>query len=87
MNTLAEWLPRAAKELTSLPADDLDQIVKAVSLFVGGGTWNVDSIRGRPGQYRLRVGHYRVLFVVDHARQAMIIQAIVSRLEVYRALC
>ncbi len=51
--------PAAAKALRRLSRPDRERILAAIERLPAG---DVRSLTGRPGQYRLRVGDWRVLF-------------------------
>lgn len=53
--------PQAAKSLRRLPRPDRERILTAIAGLPAG---DVRSLTGRPGEYRLRVGQWRVLFGV-----------------------
>jgi len=69
-----KWTLKAAKQLAKLPKHD--QL--AVSTDVDGlETWpkcrNVKALEGREG-FRLRVGRYRVLFLVDDSQIPIVVE-------------
>ena len=54
-----ELRPAAAKSLRRLSRPDRERILAAIEGLPAG---DVKSLTGRPGEYRLRVGTWRVLF-------------------------
>jgi len=54
-----ELRPVAAKSLRRLSRPDRERILAAIESLPNG---DVKSLTGRPGEYRLRVGTWRVLF-------------------------
>ncbi len=54
-----ELRPAAAKSLSRLSRPDRERILVAIEGLPAG---DVKSLTGRPGEYRLRVGTWRVLF-------------------------
>ncbi len=58
-----EWMPKAYKQMRRFPLSEQARIIQAVD---GLADWpdcrNVARLTDRPGQYRLRVGSYRVIF-------------------------
>lgn len=54
-----ELRPEAAKSLRRLSRPDRERILATIAGLPAG---DVKSLTGRPGEYRLRVGTWRVLF-------------------------
>ncbi len=54
--------PPAAKSLRRLSRPDRDRVLTAIQGLPAG---DVRSLTGRPGQYRLRIGQWRVLFELE----------------------
>lgn len=74
----------AEKELERLPAKIHDKIVeRLVSLKVEPRPTGVKHLQGREG-YRLRVGDYRILYVVDDAARKVEVFSVAHRRDVYR---
>lgn len=81
----AVYLKRSAeKELEGLPSKVHEKIVEALlSLRENPFPRNAKKLHGREG-YRIRVGSYRVLYLVDDRRNKIEIVAVGDRKDVYR---
>ncbi len=79
------YLKRSAeKELQELPARAHDRIVKALlSLQNDPFSGNAKKLRGREGM-RIRVGNYRVLYLVNDEEKKIEIISVADRKEAYR---
>jgi mRNA interferase RelE/StbE len=74
----------AEKELESLPTKIYDKIVKVLlSLKENPFPHNAKKLHGREG-IRIRIGNYRILYVVDYANKKIEIISIADRKDVYR---
>ncbi len=72
------------RDTKSLPSRDLVRVIEAIRRFAETGQGNIDTMKGHPGEYRLRVGDYRVRFAMDVVRGEMVVLRIAHRREVYR---
>jgi mRNA interferase RelE/StbE len=81
----AVYLKRSAeKELEGLPSKVHEKIVEVLlSLRENPFPRNAKKLHGREG-YRIRVGSYRVLYLVDDKRNRIEIVAVGDRKDVYR---
>jgi mRNA interferase RelE/StbE len=61
-----------------------DRIGAAVSLYADGDRGDVRKMAGGGGVYRLRVGDWRVLFMLDDGGRIMAIARILNRRDAYR---
>jgi mRNA interferase RelE/StbE len=79
------YLKRSAeKELEELPPKIHDKIIEALlSLKDNPFPRNVKKLHGREG-VRIRVGNYRVLYIVDETAKTIEIVSVGDRKEVYR---
>jgi len=79
------YLKRSAeKELKELPTKLHDKIVEALLLLRENPfPRNVKKLRGREG-FRIRVGNYRVLYLVDDEKKKIEVVSVGDRKEVYR---
>ena len=74
----------AEKELDDLPERVHNRIVeRLLALEQNPRPRGVKKLKGRAEEYRLRVGDYRVLYVVDDAAQVVEIIAVRHRREAY----
>ena len=72
------------RETRGIPARELQQILAAIRRYSETGHGNVSAMKGKPGQYRLRVGDWRVRFAIDHSSNELVVQHILNRREAYR---
>jgi mRNA interferase RelE/StbE len=79
------FLKRSAeKELDRLPTNIHDRIIEhLVSLKEEPRPVGAKKLRGRAG-YRIRVGAYRILYVVDDSAKKVEVFSVAHRREVYR---
>lgn len=73
--------PMPAKSLRRLSRPDRERILAAIERLPAG---DVKALTGRPGDYRLCVGDWRVLFEVG-AEDVLIVYRIAPRGSAYRA--
>ncbi len=72
------------RETRRIAARELKQITAAIRRYAETGYGDVKALKGKPGQHRLRVGDYRVLFALDSSSAELVVQRIAHRREVYR---
>ncbi len=79
------YLKRSAeKELEDLPAKTHDKVIEALlSLKDDPFPQNAKKLHGREG-VRIRVGNYRVLYIVDERDKKIEVISVADRKEVYR---
>lgn len=85
---MAEWsyifLKSARRYLERLRLSDQERIVTALeSLLMGPEQVDIKPLKGRP-DWRLRVGDYRVLFLLDSKNKVYIITRIGPRGDIYK---
>jgi len=74
----------AEKELDRLPEKLYDRIIASLlALKENPYPAGVKKLQGREG-HRIRVGNYRILYVVDESRKVIDVFSIADRKEVYR---
>lgn len=81
-----EYMPRALKSRRALPENRRRQIdgkITAVARDPRGSHPQVKALVGGKG-YRLRVGDWRVLFLVDHPTRRVVVVDILKREEAYK---
>ena len=77
-------LPRAAKQLQTVPFPDYARIRDAIrNLGNEPRPRGSGKLRGRDG-WRIRVGRYRVLFTIDDAQQTIVVRDVGHRRDIYR---
>jgi mRNA-degrading endonuclease RelE of RelBE toxin-antitoxin system len=75
----------AQKAVGAMPKGDAAQLVSRINAYAADAKTpniDVDSVKGRPGVYRIRWGRWRALFRVENGE--MRIYQIEHRREVYR---
>jgi mRNA interferase RelE/StbE len=84
MSYLVKLRRSAEKELDSLPEKLHNRIVSALSALKENPLpIGVKKLQGREG-YRIRIGSYRVLYVIDKSKKVVDVFSIADRKEVYR---
>ncbi len=74
----------AEKELDNLPTKIHDKVVNILlSLKENPFPRNFKKLRGREG-YRIRVGDYRILYLIDESDKNIEVISVAHRKEVYR---
>jgi mRNA interferase RelE/StbE len=80
-----EVRPRAEKELAGLPRDAQRRIVRAIdALAEDPRPAGCAPLKGGEGLLRIRVGVYRVIYLVEDDRLLVLVVRIGHRREVYR---
>jgi mRNA interferase RelE/StbE len=78
------WHPDAREEIRELKRrsrEESRRIGRAIDRFVRSGQGDVQRITGSRGEYRLRVGNWRVRFTIDVEASAMVITRVSRRNE------
>jgi mRNA interferase RelE/StbE len=84
MSYLVKLRRSAEKELDSLPGKLHNRIVSALSALKENPLpIVVKKLQGREG-YRIRIGGYRVFYVIDKSKKVVDVFSIADRKEVYR---
>lgn len=76
MSWRIEWERRASEDLRRLAVGNPDQarrILDALEALAEQNQGDVKRLQGRPGEYRLRVGQWRVLFRRDVTAGCLIV--------------
>ena len=81
---VVEWDAASRKQARLLSKAQRREIGGAVNLLAATGSGDVKSLKGRPGELRLRVGDFRVLFRVDYSSRHLLVIAVRNRREAYR---
>ena len=82
MNVILTY--RAAKQGDLIDAPSRKRIQIAIELYAMTGYGDVRALVGYPGEYRLRVGSWRVRFSIDAARDTMVVLCVLPRSEAYK---
>ena len=83
-----EFLPEAAEDLAQLDKAIAQRVLRKLRWLAE----NLDSLRPEPlsgsflGLMKLRVGDYRIIYQVDHERNALTIYLVGHRREIYERL-
>lgn len=80
-----EFAPRAVKELSKLPKDWQKRIIQKLDFFVSSKeplSFTQHLINFEIGQYRFRIGDYRVIF--DLEEEILVILSVGHRREIYK---
>ncbi len=72
----------AVKFLRKQPPDQQRRLVAAIHLLPGVG--DIKPLSGHPGEYRLRVGPYRVLYTIEETVLIVRVLTIGNRGDVYK---
>lgn len=78
----------AHKQLMKLPKRTHDLVVQKMSYIaadfgMSGQNWDIKKLVNRSG-FRLRVGDYRVIYVIDKLKEELVVLSVGHRREVYR---
>lgn len=80
-----EWTVDAQKDLKKLSPDIAKRIVrKAETLAVNPTPSSVETVKGTPGGFRIRMGDYRILYTIDHRVVTVSVIRVGPRGSVYR---
>jgi mRNA interferase RelE/StbE len=86
MTYTVQWARKTLKQLEKLDRTAQKKIVLAVTKLAGNPRpRGVKSLVTRPGEYRLRVGDYRVVYEIHDDRLVVLVVAVAHRREIYRA--
>ena len=78
---LVELMPKAIKDLESLPKSDSKKIVGKIKALENGLSGDINKLTNFSPEYRLRVGNYRVLFEIENKK--IVIYRVKHRKEIY----
>ena len=87
MNRQVIWRERALDDLAAITRQDrrtAQRIVAAVNRLAEHNIGDVKKLAGGSGEYRLRVGDWRVLFTFEDNGQTLLILRILNRGHAYR---
>jgi mRNA interferase RelE/StbE len=77
--------PRAIKQLREIDRRTQERIKKAVQgLKTVPPVGDIKKLKGLTGRYRLRVGNFRVIFLIDTYMRKVYISEILPRKEAYK---
>ena len=74
MKRLLVYKPAAQRELAHMDRSDAKRIIHALEGFAADGRGDVKALKGAlKGRYRLRVGKWRVFFILDQPGNIVVI--------------
>jgi mRNA-degrading endonuclease RelE of RelBE toxin-antitoxin system len=79
-----EWTGRAERELARCSRQDVQRLVDTIIDFAATGRGDVRQLEGHPGEWRIRVGDVRAIFVFDRAGRRLIVTRVAPRGRAYR---
>ncbi len=79
-----ELLPSAAKELAKLDRPTQRRVAAAIDRLVEAPRDGAVKLRGSDDIWRVRIGHYRILYQVEDAALLVLIIRVAHRREAYR---
>ena len=83
-NYTVEVKPPARKELEALPDNVLSRVVRKLEALAGDPRpARCKKLKGYKDQWRVRVGDWRVVYVIDDAAKVVSVTRIAHRREVY----
>ena len=86
MNRRVIWDHGAVEQLLQLAGQERGtarRVVTAVRAYAAGQRADVKKLAGRPGEWRLRIGSWRVVFAVDPDAQAIVVLQVTLRRDAY----
>jgi mRNA interferase RelE/StbE len=81
------WRQQSLDDLAAITRQDqrtAQRIVDAVNRLAEHNIGDVRKLAGGSGEYRLRVGDWRVLFAFEDAGQTLLILRVLNRRDAYR---
>lgn len=80
-----EFAPSAARAFKKIPSLIQGRIARKIdALAINPRTHGVEKMAGHENRYRVRIGEYRVIYVIDDGQHLVIVAVIGHRREVYR---
>lgn len=77
--------PRAEREMNAFSRRDREAIIQALDRLIADfGRADVRKLSGRGGEWRLRVGRWRVIFELDNQRGLINVTRVLPRGRAYR---
>ena len=75
--------PKAQEELDKLPSDIIQRIVDKLTQSANNPDHFLEKLKGIP-EYKIRIGDYRVILLIDRNAQKLKIQAVGHRKNIYK---
>ncbi len=77
-------LAAATRDLRKLPVDVRPRLLRSLESLKEPRQSGVKKLQGNDERWRLRVGHYRIIYRIKDAEQKVIVIRIAHRRDVYR---
>ena len=84
MSYRVSWTDRALKDLRRLEKPLVSRIISSVDTFAETGRGDVKKLTNAVGEYRLRVGDWRVRFTLDDGVKILSVIRVLPRGDVYK---
>ncbi len=87
MSRALRWRRRALDDLSQLGRRDPSaarRIGDALDRFAQNGHGDIRKLEGSDGEYRLRVGNWRVIFVLEDEGRAIVVTRVLDRRDAHR---
>lgn len=84
MSYRVSWTDRALKDLRRLEKPLVSRIISSVDTFAETGRGDVKKLTNAGGEYRLRVGDWRVRFTLDDGVKILSVIRVLPRGDVYK---
>jgi mRNA interferase RelE/StbE len=78
-----EYATRAERDLAEVPAGQRGRIREAIERLADTGHGDVKKLQGRDGEWRLRVGSWRVIFKLEQGRLVVLVLRVLPRRDAY----
>jgi mRNA interferase RelE/StbE len=78
-----EWTLRARGELHALDRQIAQRLYKSLQRYAATGVGDVKQLQGMINRYRLRVGHWRIVFSLEEGAVLRVLR-VAHRSEIYR---
>jgi len=80
-----QWARKTVKQLDKLDRTAQKKIVLAVTRLADNPRpYGAKSLVNRPGEYRIHIGDYRVVYEIHDDRLVVLVVAVAHRREIYR---
>lgn len=84
MTKRLDWTEAAARDLRRVDFQNRERIRRAVDRLAESNHGDIKRLRDCEGQWRLRVGDWRIIFVYEHDASAIRIIRVLHRGRAYR---
>lgn len=80
-----EFTPRAARDLKAIAHADQIRVARRIDgLAENPRPYGVRKLEGEEGLYRIRVGDFRIIYMIEDRRLVVLVVRIGNRRDVYR---